>query len=134
MVLHELATNAAKYGALAEFTGRVSLNWQCQRNRLDLQWLEAGGPPVKPPTITGYGTKVIAASIIQQLDGTATFDWQPDGLRFTMSIAIGDGATIPQRTARTAVKTGEVKINGSGAAVKGRAGKYYSSKMRRLWA
>ncbi|MGH8635903.1 MAG: HWE histidine kinase domain-containing protein [Burkholderiales bacterium] len=97
LVLHELATNAAKYGALSELKGQVLLNWQWNREALELQWRESGGPRVKPPTTKGYGTKVIAASVTQQLDGTATFDWKPNGLRFAMSIAID---TPKERAAR----------------------------------
>jgi two-component sensor histidine kinase/CheY-like chemotaxis protein len=89
LVLHELATNAAKYGALSRPGGQVSLIWQRHENRLDLQWQESGGPPVQPPATKGYGTRVITASVAQQLSGEAMFDWQQSGLRFTMSIALG---------------------------------------------
>ena len=88
LVLHELATNAAKYGALSVRSGTVSLNWKWEQERFSLQWLESGGPTVQRPSLNGYGTKVISASIIQQLNGTATFDWRPSGLRFAMSIPI----------------------------------------------
>jgi CheY-like chemotaxis protein len=52
--------------------------------------VENGGPNVQPPRSEGYGTRVIGASVERQLDGTATFDWHPDGLRFTMSIPLGE--------------------------------------------
>jgi PAS domain S-box-containing protein len=90
MVLHELATNAAKYGALSVMAGTVSLGWQWQQGRLDMQWEESGGPPVQSPTTKGYGTKVIAASVARQLGGTTTFDWQASGLRFALSISIDE--------------------------------------------
>jgi two-component sensor histidine kinase/CheY-like chemotaxis protein len=122
LVLHELATNAAKYGALAEFAGTVSLTWRCTRNRLELQWFEAGGPPVKPPKTTGYGTKVITASITQQLDGVANFDWQPDGLRFSMSLATGDGDGLEQRPSQQRAAAVE-RAQGNGASVPSAGGR-----------
>jgi PAS domain S-box-containing protein len=102
LVLHELATNAVKYGALSDAAGKVGLSWQCERNTLSLQWEEIGGPPVTPPTIKGYGTKVITASIQQQLSGAAIFDWRPEGLSFTMEISVGDttAAKKPARKSR----------------------------------
>jgi two-component sensor histidine kinase/DNA-binding response OmpR family regulator len=90
LALHELATNAAKYGALSSTLGSVTLSWELSRDRMVMQWVENGGPNVQPPRSEGYGTRVIGASVERQLDGTATFDWHPDGLRFTMSIPLGE--------------------------------------------
>ena len=90
LALHELATNAAKYGALSSTFGRVNLSWDLGPDHLVLQWAESGGPSVRPPSSEGYGTRVIGASVERQLDGSATFDWHPDGLRFTMSIPLGE--------------------------------------------
>jgi CheY-like chemotaxis protein len=115
-VLHELATNAAKYGALSQTKGRISLNWQWQNGKLDLQWNESGGPPVKAPATKGYGTKVITASVMQQLGGTANFDWQPDGLRFTMSIAIGDRVNAAQKPPRRRREPAKARANGAAVA------------------
>jgi two-component sensor histidine kinase/DNA-binding response OmpR family regulator len=90
LALHELATNAAKYGALSSAFGRVKLSWELGPSCLLLRWVETGGPTVQPPCSEGYGTRVIGASVERQLDGSATFDWHPDGLRFTMSIPLGE--------------------------------------------
>jgi PAS domain S-box-containing protein len=90
LALHELATNAAKYGALSSNFGRVKLSWELRQGCLVLQWVESGGPPVEPPCSEGYGTRVIGASVERQLDGSATFDWHPDGLRFAMSIPLDE--------------------------------------------
>jgi two-component sensor histidine kinase/DNA-binding response OmpR family regulator len=90
LALHELATNAAKYGALSSSFGRVTLSWELGPSCLMVQWVESGGPTVQPPCSEGYGTRVIGASVERQLDGCATFDWHPDGLRFTMSIPLGE--------------------------------------------
>jgi PAS domain S-box-containing protein len=88
LALHELATNAAKHGALSSLKGRVSLTWQLQSDILTLQWVEGGGPPIKTPSARSFGLKVIKASIEQQLGGKATFDWNPKGLRCNLAIAL----------------------------------------------
>ena len=85
LVLHELATNAAKYGALSNTSGSVQLSWRLDNGDLHLEWQETGGPSVADPASRGYGTKVITESVERQLDGTATFDWRPGGLCFAMS-------------------------------------------------
>jgi PAS domain S-box-containing protein len=88
LALHELATNAAKYGALSSAHGRVLLSWELDADRLTLQWIESGGAVVRPPIAEGYGTRVISASVERQLEGSATFDWRPEGLHFRMSIPL----------------------------------------------
>jgi PAS domain S-box-containing protein len=80
MALHELATNAAKYGALSVPAGSVQVAWsQPIPGRLLVRWEECGGPPVTPPKRTGFGTRVMQA-IVRQLDGEMLFDWNPGGL------------------------------------------------------
>ncbi len=86
LALHELATNAAKHGALSSVTGKVSLNWQLRPDALILNWAENGGPQIAPPAARSFGLRVIRASIEQQLGGEATFDWDPKGLRCSFSI------------------------------------------------
>ena len=88
LALHELATNAAKHGALSSLKGRVSLTWQLQSDTLTLHWVEGGGPPIKTPSARSFGLKVIKASIEQQLGGKATFEWNPKGLRCNLAIAL----------------------------------------------
>jgi len=88
VTLHELATNAAKYGALSVAGGRVALTWIHQANSpLKLQWREQGGPTVKTPTRKGFGTRIIER-MIAQLNGTANLGWRPDGLICEISIAV----------------------------------------------
>jgi PAS domain S-box-containing protein len=78
--LHELATNAAKYGALSTANGHVDLKWSQEANgRLHLRWIETGGPIVKPPTRMGFGGRVIE-QMIAQLKGKSRFDWRAEGL------------------------------------------------------
>jgi PAS domain S-box-containing protein len=86
LALHELATNAAKHGALSSLTGKVSLNWQLRPDVLMLHWTENGGPQIAPPSARSFGLRVIRASIEQQLGGETTFEWDPKGLRCNFSI------------------------------------------------
>jgi PAS domain S-box-containing protein len=90
LALHELATNAAKHGALSANAGRVHFAWELKAGSLALNWSETGGPPVKAPVAQGYGTRVISASIERQLGGRALFDWRSEGLRCAMSIPRSD--------------------------------------------
>ena len=81
VALHELATNAAKYGALSVADGYVQVEWSCAPDgRLVLRWTETGGPPVKPPTRQGFGTRVMDRMIRGQLKGEIRFDWRAEGL------------------------------------------------------
>ena len=85
LAIHELATNAAKYGALSSPSGKVKLIWRVDENGLTIQWLESGGPKVRAPDSQGYGTRVIRASL-DQIGGRADFDWQPTGLHCSLSL------------------------------------------------
>jgi PAS domain S-box-containing protein len=80
VALHELATNAAKYGALSVAKGQVDLKWSHEADeRLILRWTEIGGPAVQPPARQGFGARVVER-MIGQLKGKARFDWRPEGL------------------------------------------------------
>jgi PAS domain S-box-containing protein len=80
VVLHELATNAAKYGALSGVEGQVTLDWsQAADGLLTLHWTEKGGQPVKAPARHGFGGRVIER-MIGGLKGKAHFDWRPEGI------------------------------------------------------
>lgn len=84
MAVHELATNASKYGALSVAAGRVAVDWDTQAGvggrRLRLRWREYGGPPVAPPGRTGFGSRLITEGLAMELDGEATLDFEPDGV------------------------------------------------------
>jgi two-component sensor histidine kinase len=81
MTLHELATNAAKYGALSASDGRVQIQWSLtDNNHVVLRWTETAGPHVEPPTRQGFGTQLMEAMIRGQLKGMISFDWRPEGL------------------------------------------------------
>jgi PAS domain S-box-containing protein len=80
ITLHELATNAAKYGALSVPNGQIGLKWLHEaEGRLILHWREIGGPAVRTPTRQGFGTRIIERTI-GQLKGKARFDWHAEGL------------------------------------------------------
>jgi two-component sensor histidine kinase len=84
LVLHELATNAAKYGALSNGSGRILIDWTTKQSRsgpmLWLQWRESGGPPVQPALQQGFGTRLIQEGFARQLGGSASLELKPDGL------------------------------------------------------
>ncbi len=86
LALHELATNAAKHGALSSPAGKVKLDWDLRSDALTLHWVENGGPAIVAPSAHNFGLKVIVASIEQQLSGKTDFDWDPKGLRCAVSI------------------------------------------------
>jgi PAS domain S-box-containing protein len=80
VALHELATNAAKYGAFSTANGYIDLKWSHDANgRLNLRWIETGGPIVQPPTRIGFGRRVIE-QMITQLKGESRFEWRAEGL------------------------------------------------------
>jgi PAS domain S-box-containing protein len=79
VVLHELATNAAKYGALSVGGAQILLNWSETDGRLNLRWTETGGPTIEPPTRKGFGGRIIE-QMTAQLKGKTSFDWRPEGL------------------------------------------------------
>jgi len=81
VALHELATNAAKYGSLSVGEGQVRVEWLHSANgQLVLRWTEAGGPPVDPPTRRGFGTNVIESMIRGGAKGEVQLDWRVEGL------------------------------------------------------
>ena len=87
MALHELCTNATKYGALSRPKGMVSIHWQVSDAtppRLHLRWAERGGPPVRAPDTRGFGTRMIERALAAELHGTATLAYAPGGLVCTI--------------------------------------------------
>ena len=106
LVLHELATNAAKYGALSSAAGKVELNWELKAGALTLHWSETGGPQARQPTSQGFGTKIVNASVASQLGGQTSFDWRTEGLHCTLSIPMVDKVGGAERAAmRSSGKT-----------------------------
>lgn len=89
MVVHELTTNAAKYGALSLPQGRVAVSWRVRgengHKRLSLTWVEQDGPPVTPPTRKGFGSKMIQEALARELNADIRIEYLPEGLRFSVS-------------------------------------------------
>jgi two-component sensor histidine kinase len=84
--VHELATNAAKYGALSVPAGSVQMRWsQSPEGQLAIRWIELGGPMVAPPTRKGFGSRVMN-TLIEQTGGIIAFDWREDGLCCNVTI------------------------------------------------
>jgi two-component sensor histidine kinase/ActR/RegA family two-component response regulator len=88
MVLHELVTNAAKYGALSVPEGHVRVSWDFRPGEgpLNIEWTEKGGPPVAEPATNGFGTRLIQATVTGQLEGSVRCDWAREGLRCAISL------------------------------------------------
>ena len=88
LILHELATNAAKYGALKSDEGHVDIKWRLQDGKLILSWAERGGPFIEaPPAAHGFGT-TLAQKMVQQFEGGLHYDWQTSGLRVTITVPV----------------------------------------------
>ena len=88
LALHELATNATKYGALSHPDGRVSLKWQVRERTLHLDWEESGGPDVVPPTKKGFGSRLLEQLVAGDLGGNTTLSYDVTGVRCNISVAI----------------------------------------------
>ena len=99
LALHELATNASKYGALSVPGGVVTIRWHytdADHRSLRLEWTESGGPPVAAPTRTGFGSVVVQRTVAQSLNGEVTHEFRPDGVYWAITVpieAIGQVAT-----------------------------------------
>lgn len=90
LTLHELATNAAKYGALSSTQGTLTVSWQTEGDMFILLWRESGGPVVRtPPARRGFGSQLIQMSIGSQLGGRISQEWCQAGLRVTLIIPVG---------------------------------------------
>src|SRR6185437_11405767 len=89
MAVHELATNAAKYGSLSVECGKVDVSWAAVEGALTLVWRESGGPPVSAPKKLGFGTKIIS-SLGGSHRGRTDFQWLRDGLTFTLELRYQD--------------------------------------------
>jgi two-component system CheB/CheR fusion protein len=99
LVIHELATNAVKHGALSVPDGRVAIRWEADSQpppRLRLHWTESGGPPARRPSRRGFGTNLIERELSHTLDGTASFEFTAEGFSATISFPFD-----PKRMSRT---------------------------------
>jgi two-component sensor histidine kinase len=90
MAFHELATNAAKFGALSVPNGRLEVCWTVDRSvspaRVELVWKEEGGPPVQPPLRKGFGTRLVQQGVARELDGEVDLRYEPTGFTGTIRL------------------------------------------------
>lgn len=88
MAIHELTTNAAKYGALSTHDGRVAITWALEpggpAGTLRFAWVERGGPPVSPPQRQGFGSRLLQRVLTAQVRAEVTMEYAPEGFCLTM--------------------------------------------------
>jgi PAS domain S-box-containing protein len=120
LALHELATNAAKYGSLSVPGGRLALSWRLEDRVIKFDWRESGGPATAAPNRKGFGTRIIVASIEQQLGGKVLLNWHTEGLACAFTIpfptVVEDGAArSPARSEE--VEYAPIVLNGNNILV-----------------
>jgi two-component system, chemotaxis family, CheB/CheR fusion protein len=99
LVLYELATNATKYGAFSTPGGRVDISWKVRSNgeggpQLVLHWRESGGPEVRPPEHSGFGSELVNRQLRYELKGEAALEFHTDGLRATLMVPVKDSVIV----------------------------------------
>jgi len=90
LALHELATNASKYGALSTDAGRVEVSWQLVDGAYTMGWIERNGPPVRPPERKGFGSTVTQSMLERTLGGEVKVDYAPSGLQWHLTCCAAD--------------------------------------------
>ncbi len=90
LIVHELATNAAKYGAFSRSSGKLSVRWSLADSVLNFNWREAGGPPIATPTHHGFGLRLLSRAL-EQFDGVVEMAFKPDGFSCTMKAVLPEG-------------------------------------------
>jgi PAS domain S-box-containing protein len=118
LALHELATNAGKYGALSTDRGRVDVCWGSNGDTLTISWTEREGPPVSAPTRRGFGTIVMEAMAERSVDGTVELDYAPSGLTWRLTCPAASalesgGLSKFSEESRTEAATGKVGADNS---------------------
>jgi two-component sensor histidine kinase len=88
LAIHELCTNAVKYGALSSDSGKVTISWSVADGRLRLVWTESGGPPVTPPRRRGFGSMMLERALASELVGSVRLDFAPAGLSCTIDAPV----------------------------------------------
>ena len=92
MAVHELTTNAAKYGALSVYGGQVAVAWtvviDAERHMLNIDWVESGGPPVTEPTRQGFGARLLDFVLPGQIQAKTSIEYRPDGVHVHCAVPI----------------------------------------------
>jgi two-component sensor histidine kinase len=94
LALHELATNAGKYGALAVDRGWVEVSWTVTAEQLDFRWSEHGGPPVTAPTRRGFGSQLITRNLSAAFGGKVDLDFKPTGVECRLTAAAAENRDV----------------------------------------
>jgi two-component sensor histidine kinase len=98
LLVHELATNAAKYGALSSSVGKLTVDWSLSDERLNLVWRESGGPIIMTtPTHRGFGTRLLSRAL-DQFGGTVEMAFEPSGLICKLSVTLSTPNAVPNET------------------------------------
>jgi two-component sensor histidine kinase len=95
LALHELATNATKYGALSTDKGRVDLTWRIVGDACTMSWIECGGPPVSAPRLGGFGSTVMRAMAERSVDGVVALDYAPSGVTWRLTCPAANALEPP---------------------------------------
>ena len=98
MALHELSTNAVKYGALRSDDGTIRIQWRIEDGHarmLHFDWIELDGPPVTPPTNSGFGSAMIERMLRSQIGGTVEVSYEQDGLKFHLNVPLSNVELVP---------------------------------------
>ena len=101
LVFHELCTNSAKYGALSQETGNLSVRWSLSGARLGLEWQESGGPPVSPPAHRGFGMRLLGTAL-NPFDGAVDTVFEPTGLICKMNISVPEDMPVTEELGKLA--------------------------------
>jgi PAS domain S-box-containing protein len=115
MALHELGTNAVKYGALSIEGGTVEISWTVRREaeiRLYLRWAERGGPPVKKPTRTGFGSRLIERSLARELAGEVTLTYEETGVICTIDAPVPPPGLLERKSAAAPARIAPLPLAG----------------------
>jgi PAS domain S-box-containing protein len=104
LALHELATNAGKYGALSTDSGRVEVYWETDRGTFTMSWTERDGPPVSAPKRRGFGSTVLEAMAKRSVDGTVDLDYAPSGVTWRLTCPTANALELREREQISAEK------------------------------
>jgi two-component sensor histidine kinase len=100
LALHELATNAGKYGALSAHAGRVDVDWRFEGDRFAMSWIERNGPPVSRPQRCGFGSVVIASMAERAVEGEVELDYAPSGLVWHLTCSAANALELTRNGAK----------------------------------
>ena len=115
MALHELGTNAVKYGALSTEGGCVEISWTVRREaeaHLFLRWAESGGPLVKKPTRTGFGSRLIERSLARELAGEVTLTYEPSGVVCTINAPVPPPGLLERKSVAAPTRIAPLPLAG----------------------